>query len=240
MGWLMVRAGGLLALVAAGPCLADPLPVIHYAPVENLERVDVSLIDHAKSAIDIAAYVLTDRPVMLALLRAAQRGVKVRVYMDGRRIGEREPKPLFLELLSSPGIEIRFKRRGSPLMHLKSYQIDGLRLRTGAANFSASALKRQDNDLIIIESQAAALAFKQRFEAIFDAGEPEPAQQPAVPGRLGLWSSPRQSLSRGRWQAELAKERGNEQGSRSARFPCFTAVSRPCHAGLRRRFATKY
>ena len=36
-------------------------------------------------------------------------------------------------------------------MHLKSYQIDGKLLRTGAANFSASGLKRQDNDLIVIE-----------------------------------------------------------------------------------------
>jgi len=33
-------------------------------------------------------------------------------------------------------------------MHLKSYQIDRRLLRTGAANFSASGLKRQDNDLI--------------------------------------------------------------------------------------------
>jgi hypothetical protein len=32
-------------------------------------------------------------------------------------------------------------------MHLRSYQVDGRTLRTGAANFSASGLKRQDNDL---------------------------------------------------------------------------------------------
>jgi hypothetical protein len=36
-------------------------------------------------------------------------------------------------------------------MHLESYQIDGRLLRTGAANFSASGLKRQDNDLIVDE-----------------------------------------------------------------------------------------
>jgi hypothetical protein len=32
----------------------------------------------------------------------------------------------------------------------------GRLLRTGAANFSASGLKRQDNDLIVIESAGAA------------------------------------------------------------------------------------
>ena len=59
-------------------------------------------------------------------------------------------------------------------MHLKSYQIDGRFLRTGAANFSASGLKRQDNDLIVIESAGAAAAFKQTFEARFASGEALP------------------------------------------------------------------
>jgi hypothetical protein len=37
-------------------------------------------------------------------------------------------------------------------------------LRTGAANFSASGLKRQDNDLIVIETTGVAAAFKRVFE----------------------------------------------------------------------------
>jgi phosphatidylserine/phosphatidylglycerophosphate/cardiolipin synthase-like enzyme len=55
-------------------------------------------------------------------------------------------------------------------MHLKSYEIDGRLLRTGAANFSASGLKRQDNDLIVIESATAAAAFKHNFDARFASG----------------------------------------------------------------------
>src|SRR2546430_12124325 len=118
---------------------------------------------------------------MRALIRAAGRGVRVRIYMDGRRIGEREPTPLFRELLASPEIEIRLKRAGSPLMHLKSYQIDGRWLRTGAANFSASGLKRQDNDLLIIDSQAAAVAFERHFETIFAQGESLPVEAEQTP-----------------------------------------------------------
>jgi phosphatidylserine/phosphatidylglycerophosphate/cardiolipin synthase-like enzyme len=49
-------------------------------------------------------------------------------------------------------------------MHLKSYQIDGHVLRTGAANFSASGLKRQDNDLIVIKDAPAAAKVKHAFE----------------------------------------------------------------------------
>src|SRR5262245_24780873 len=121
---------------------ADPSPVVHYAPAENLEHIDVELIDSAKHEIDFAAYVLTDWPVMQALVRAADRGVKVRIYLDGTQLAEREPTKLFQDLSQTPGVEIRVKRsRGAP-MHLKSYQIDGRVLRTGAANFSASGLKR--------------------------------------------------------------------------------------------------
>jgi phosphatidylserine/phosphatidylglycerophosphate/cardiolipin synthase-like enzyme len=47
-------------------------------------------------------------------------------------------------------------------------------LRTGAANFSASGLKRQDNDLVIIENPEAAAAFRGHFEAIFAESEPLP------------------------------------------------------------------
>jgi phosphatidylserine/phosphatidylglycerophosphate/cardiolipin synthase-like enzyme len=56
--------------------------------------------------------------------------------------------------------------KSSAPMHLKSYQIDGRLLRTGAANFSASGLNRQDNDLIVIESAVAAAAFSMTGEAL--------------------------------------------------------------------------
>lgn len=170
-----ICAGAGFLLLSLAGSFADQAPVIHYAPSENLEHIDVALIDQAQSSIDMAAYVLTDWPVMEALARAADRGVRVRIYMDSGRIGERDPTPPFEDLMADPGVEIRYKRRGASLMHLKSYQVDGRLVRTGAANFSASGLKRQDNDLIIIESRAAAAAFLRRFEAIYaQSANPQP------------------------------------------------------------------
>jgi hypothetical protein len=68
MHLLCFRAGGgrllglAISLFSIPACLADPAPVIHYAPVENLEHSYVALIDQAEHNIDIAAYVLTDWP----------------------------------------------------------------------------------------------------------------------------------------------------------------------------------
>jgi phosphatidylserine/phosphatidylglycerophosphate/cardiolipin synthase-like enzyme len=162
IGFLLAPATGLRA---------DPSSVVHYAPEENLEQIDVSLIDDARVSFDMAAYVLTDWPVMNAIDRAARRGVKVRLYLDGSSIFERTPSAPLHALLGNPGVSVRVKRTGAPLMHLKSYQVDGRLLRTGAANFSASGLKRQDNDLIVIESAAAVARFLRRFDEIYAGGE---------------------------------------------------------------------
>ncbi len=171
LGCRGARIAACLLLASLAPSCADPAPAIHYAPAENLEHVDVALIDRAEHEIDMAAYVLTDWPVMQALTRAADRGVAIRIYLDGTQLAERERAKVFNDLAETPGVEIRIKHETSAPMHLKSYQIDGKLLRTGAANFSASGLKRQDNDLIVIESPDAAAAFKRAFEGRYSSGD---------------------------------------------------------------------
>jgi phosphatidylserine/phosphatidylglycerophosphate/cardiolipin synthase-like enzyme len=59
---------------------------------------------------------------MQALTRAADRGVHIRIYLDGAQLAEREPAKVFNDLAETPGVEIRIKREDSALMHLKSYQ----------------------------------------------------------------------------------------------------------------------
>jgi phosphatidylserine/phosphatidylglycerophosphate/cardiolipin synthase-like enzyme len=78
-----------LALCQQG--ITDPAPIIHYSLAENLENIDVALIDTARHEIDTAAFVLTDWPVIQALTRAADRGVKVWIYLDSIQLAEREP-----------------------------------------------------------------------------------------------------------------------------------------------------
>jgi phosphatidylserine/phosphatidylglycerophosphate/cardiolipin synthase-like enzyme len=119
-----VSLTAVLFLTSLAPCGADPAPAIHYAPAENLEHIDVALIDRAEHEIDMAAYVLTDWPILQALTRAADRGVKVRIYLDGTQRADREPAKVFQDLAETPGVEIRTKRDHGAPMHLKSYEID--------------------------------------------------------------------------------------------------------------------
>ena len=103
----------------------------------------------------------------LALIAAGARGVKVRLYRDPGGYDPGATVTQALEKLQrTRNVEIRFKRDGSAYMHLKSYCIDGETLRTGAANFSASGLKNQDNDLVFLGAEACA-AFTRNFENLW-------------------------------------------------------------------------
>ncbi len=136
-----------------------------YGPGEGFGSVDARLIGEARHSIDMAAYVLTDRSLTTALGRAAMRGVKVRVYLDGEDMG-RGASPIE-EIAGAPNLEVRRKGRSRDLMHLKSYQVDGRVLRSGSANFSVSGEVYQDNDLIVIDSPQAAARFRETFERLW-------------------------------------------------------------------------
>ena len=163
---------------APGPAVVAPArlaglrcghPELHFAPAENLETVDVAAIDTARRTIDMAAFVLTDQPVLEALIRAARRGVEIRILFDRGQLEFRPEAEPLIRLQDLPGVVVRVKR-GRTLMHLKAYAVDGHLLRTGSANFTASGLKRQDNDLVLIESREATGRFLTDFEAQFQSG----------------------------------------------------------------------
>jgi phosphatidylserine/phosphatidylglycerophosphate/cardiolipin synthase-like enzyme len=159
-----------LGMLVTAPAARADLSV-HYAPAESLERLDVMIINGAKHDLDMAAFVLTDWPIIQALARAANRGVAVRIYLDGAQLAEYGRTNAFQDLVDTPGVEIRTKQDHGAAMHLKSYEVDGRLLRTGSANFTASGEQRQDNDLIVIDSVEAAAAFKREFDGIFVGGQ---------------------------------------------------------------------
>lgn len=148
---------------------------LHYAPIENLERLDVQTLNSAHRTIDLAAYVLTDWPIIQALTAAAYRGVSIRIYLDGVQAGESAmaPDSPFGKLLTAPHVTIKQKRPGLPIMHLTSYCVDGRLYRTGSANFSGSGLKQQDNDLLLFEDAHMCSDFTINFDQIWEGKDAE-------------------------------------------------------------------
>ncbi len=182
----------------------------HYSPTENLEHYDLALLRSAHKSIDLCGFSFTDEAVGDAIVGAARRGVRVRVYLDrgqsndeleraakhdgsaaprGRKRDVQYADGLFEEqdvpdpnseaviarLAATPNVEVRIKH-SRVLMHLKSYAVDEQTLRSGSANFSASALKHQDNDLVLTHDSASVRRFELDFDQLWSRPDNEHLQ----------------------------------------------------------------
>jgi phosphatidylserine/phosphatidylglycerophosphate/cardiolipin synthase-like enzyme len=100
-------------------------------------------------------------------------------YADGFFAEQEIPDPgteaVITRLAATPNVEVRIKH-SRVLMHLKSYAVDGQTLRSGSANFSASALKHQDNDLVLTHDAASVRRFELDFNQLWSRPDNERLQ----------------------------------------------------------------
>ena len=95
---------------------------------------------------DVAMFSFTSRPLARALVRAAQRGVRVRVVLDD---GQAKSKYSKYRFLVNKGIPVKLDNR-SAYMHHKFAVIDHKMVITGSYNWTASAKKRNDENLVVL------------------------------------------------------------------------------------------
>jgi phosphatidylserine/phosphatidylglycerophosphate/cardiolipin synthase-like enzyme len=100
-------------------------------------------------------------------------------YADGffeeEDVPDQSTQAVIARLAATPNIEVRIKH-SRVLMHLKSYAVDGQTLRSGSANFSASALKHQDNDLVLTHDAASVRRFELDFNQLWSRPDNERMQ----------------------------------------------------------------
>jgi phosphatidylserine/phosphatidylglycerophosphate/cardiolipin synthase-like enzyme len=123
-------------------------------------------LGQARREVLIAAYVLTDRGVVEELEALRRRGVRVRVVIDARNLVNSLD-----EEMKRAGIEVR--KDGNPYtQHNKVIVLDDTWVVTGSYNFSASAYRSNNENLLILKSPELAARYRNELEAIWRAGEP--------------------------------------------------------------------
>jgi hypothetical protein len=107
----------------------------------NVAAPVVDLFRRAESEICVAMYGMSPDEGA-ALVAAANRGVRVKVYLD---VSERDPdgnpytETVIRSLLQTPNVEVRVPKYSSKMMHEKFGLIDGLHVFDGSANVSRKA-----------------------------------------------------------------------------------------------------
>ena len=167
--------GGWFQLYFSSPDgSSDPANYVN-SPVE---AALVTALDGAQQTVDVAIYELESQPITDALIRAAERGVRVRVVTDGE-YGLESPDATFdqLELAGIP-IVSDGTRRG--YMHNKFVVIDGLYVWTGSTNLKPNAFYRNNNNAMLIRSSRLAQNYTAEFEELFAGqfGKTSPTEIP--------------------------------------------------------------
>lgn len=135
----------------------------YFSPKDKIAPIVVQLIDDAQHTLDIAAFTFSHRDVAQAIVRAHQRGVKIRFVMDYTQ--SRLVTCRAIDLIEA-GIEVRTRRRRG-FQHNKYLIIDGEIVMTGSFNFSASADNlNTENVLVIRDAPEIVAAFAANHDAI--------------------------------------------------------------------------
>lgn len=125
---------------------------ICFTPGERCDIRIINAIDHAQRMIDVQAYQLTSAPIKAALVRANERGVKVKIILDKSQIHKYD--------ISIPA----WIDRKPAIAHNKVMIIDDNIVITGSYNFSANAQCRNAENLVIIKSHQIANRYLSNFD----------------------------------------------------------------------------
>ena len=153
-----IALGFLIALLCTCPgarhpepppaaVLVDPELRLLVTPSDEGHRPFIEAIDGARTSIDLAMFHLTDPEVTGALVRAAARGVRVRVIVDGRGLKPHGNRAAFDELASG-GVEIRGSSPAFSLTHEKAMVVDGDTAFITAINLTRDADRTRDLGIV--------------------------------------------------------------------------------------------
>lgn len=128
------------------------------SPEQGLGEV----IRGSRVSIDGAFYELSSPVISQLLIDAHRRGVRVRLVLEGNRMGS----PCVRRLMDA-GVPV-VADDGEGLMHNKFAVIDGRMLWTGSYNATVNGATRNNNNALAIQSAALAEIFTAEFEEMFD------------------------------------------------------------------------
>jgi len=118
-------------------------------------------IDGAQTSVDVAAFELDLVSVIDALVRAHQRGVRVRLVTDSDYAESLGPTRLL-----QARVPVVFDS-AEPFMHNKFVVIDGKQVWTGSWNLTTNGTYRNNNNIVVADSKLLAENYTAEFEEMF-------------------------------------------------------------------------
>ena len=158
---------------------------VYFSLSDNPQKEIIKNINQAEAFINIAMYIFTDREIALPLIKARERGVKVRLYLDKDQVEYKYSQSRFLV---QKGIKTRISTNNY-IMHNKFTIIDNRILLTGSYNWTFSANNRNDENLMAIDDPEIIEIFQNQFVNLWtNKYNPEKTRQLFNKAKVNLFS----------------------------------------------------
>lgn len=141
----------------------------YFSPDDHPQKRIIELIQGAEDQIKFLAYSFTSDPIAQAMIRCSERGVLVQGVIDTSQLYSEMGSEW--ERLKKNGVDVR--KDGNPeKMHHKFILIDGEIVIMGSYNFTESAEKVNDENVLIIHNAALGDIFDEEFQRVYRKGYP--------------------------------------------------------------------
>jgi len=139
---------------------------------ESVEKELVRLIDHSHSSIDLALFRFASKPLALAISRARERHVRLRLVLDGHSEAEGKDNSLGTAFVHGEVRRLDGKRGGTQgIMHHKFVLFDNDRVVTGSFNWTAGAEHVNYENALLTDSSSVVAAYKREFDRLWERAE---------------------------------------------------------------------
>lgn len=138
-----------------------------FSPGGNCAQQLIALIGTANSSIHIMIYEFSNTAIAQALVQAKERGVDVKVIMDGSEATT--DNVAVLPILNQSGIPLKIYTPLNGILHDKIAIIDGEVVVTGSYNWSYSADDFNDENLLVLRSTSLAAQYEADFQTLWNS-----------------------------------------------------------------------
>jgi phosphatidylserine/phosphatidylglycerophosphate/cardiolipin synthase-like enzyme len=142
---------------------------VYFSPDDHVEAALIQMLADSRSSINFLAYSFTSDGLGNALVKAKERGITVSGVMDADQGASNQGTEL--EAFQDAGIDVRLDGNAGQ-MHQKVLIIDETTVALGSYNFSASAEKSNDENLLVIHDPVLARFCLEEFSRVYALARP--------------------------------------------------------------------
>ena len=134
---------------------------VYFTPPTGAASAIVQAINASQGEVLVQAYSFTHNGIAQALVRAHQRGVKIRVLLDSN---SEKTNRYVIDLFTQARVEIRYDGKHA-IAHNKLMVIDESVVITGSFNFTNAAETRNAENVLVLKSDELAKRYKSEWQS---------------------------------------------------------------------------